>query len=54
MVLRLKNDSRNDIFQTKMTLEMAFFQPKMALFIDEKGGGAEADDVGVEGVWLPP
>ena len=38
-----KNDSWNGIFQTKM-----------ALFIDEKGGGAEADDAVVEGVWLPP
>ena len=48
-----------------MTLEMAFFkqkndswngifQTKMALFIDEKGDGAEADDAVVEGVWLPP
>ena len=26
----------------------------MALFIDEKGDGAEADDAVVEGVWLPP
>ena len=26
----------------------------MALFIDERGDGAEADDVVVEGVWLPP
>ena len=54
MVLRLKNDARNGIFQTKMTLEMAFFKTKMALFIDEKGDGAEADDAVVEGVWLPP
>ena len=38
-----KNDSWNGIFQTKM-----------ALFIDEKGDGAEADDAVVEGVWLPP
>ena len=38
-----KNGSWNGIFQTKM-----------ALFIDERGDGAEADDVVVEEEWLPP
>ena len=54
MVLRLKNDSRNGIFQTKNDSWNGIFQTKMALFIDEKGDGAEADDAVVEGVWLPP
>ena len=54
MVLRLKNDSRNGIFQNKNDSWNGIFQTKMALFIGERGDGAEADDAVVEGVWLPP